>query len=44
MAFFFLGQILNGKVMVNNFETVNTSFPKFLFTMKKVGATYEVKK
>ena len=24
MAFFFLGQILNGKVMINNFETVNT--------------------
>ena len=44
MAFFCLGQLLNGKVRINNFQTVNTSFAKFLFTMKKIGATFEIKK
>ena len=44
MAFFCLGQLLNGKVEINNFQTVNTSFSKFLTTMKKIGATFEVKK
>tara|TARA_B100000029_G_scaffold188852_1_gene186564 strand:+ start:5515 stop:6864 length:1350 start_codon:yes stop_codon:yes gene_type:complete len=44
IAFFCLGQLLNGKVEINNFETVNTSFPKFLLTMTKIGATYETKK
>ena len=44
MAFFCLGQLLKGNVLINNFETVNTSFPKFLFTMKKIGAKYEIKK
>ena len=44
MAFFCLGQILNGKILINNFETVNTSFSKFLITMKKIGAKYEIKK
>ena len=44
MAFFCLGQLLNGKVRINNFQTVNTSFKKFLFTMKKIGADFEIKK
>ena len=44
IAFFCLGLLLKGKVEIKNFETVNTSFPKFLFTMKKIGATFEVKK
>ena len=44
MSFFCLGQLLNGNVEINNFETVNTSFSKFLFTMKKIGAKYEIKK
>ena len=44
MAFFCLGQLLKGNVLINNFETVNTSFPKFLVTMKKIGAKYEIKK
>ena len=29
---------------INNFETVNTSFPKFLTIMKKIGAKYEIQK
>ena len=29
MAFFCLSQLLKGKVKINNFQTVNTSFPKF---------------
>ena len=44
MAFFCLGQLLNGRVRINNFQTVNTSFAKFLFIMKKIGATFEIKK
>ena len=44
MAFFCLGQLVGGKVVINNFETVNTSFSKFLFTMKKIGANFEIKK
>ena len=44
MAFFCLSQILDGKVLIHNFETVNTSFSKFLVIMKKIGAKYEIKK
>ena len=44
MSFFCLGQLLEGNVEISNFETVNTSFSKFLSTMKKIGATYEIKK
>ena len=44
MAFFCLGQLLNVKIEINNFQTVNTSFSKFLVTMKKIGATFEIKK
>ena len=44
IAFFCLSQLLNGKVEINNFQTVNTSFPKFLTIMKKIGAIFEIKK
>jgi len=44
MSFFCLGQLLKGKIKISNFETVNTSFSKFLVTMKKIGAKYEIKK
>ena len=44
MAFFCLGQIITGKVLIHNFETVNTSFSSFLEIMKKIGAKYEIKK
>ena len=44
MAFFCLGQILKGNIEINNFETVNTSFSKFLNIMKNVGAKFEIKK
>ena len=44
MSFFCLAQLVNGKIKINNFETVNTSFSKFLITMKKIGANYEIKK
>jgi 3-phosphoshikimate 1-carboxyvinyltransferase len=44
MAFFCLAQLINGKIIIKNFETVNTSFPKFLFTMKQIGAHFEIKK
>ena len=44
MSFFCLGQILGGKVEINNFQTVNTSFSKFLYIMRDIGAKYEIKK
>ena len=44
IAFFCLGQLLNGKIEIKNFQTVNTSFSKFLFIMKTVGAKFEIKK
>ena len=44
MSFFCLGQLLNGNIQIKNFETVNTSFSKFLFIMKKIGAKFEIKK
>ena len=44
MAFFCLGQLLDGKILINNFQTVNTSLSKFLSIMKKIGATFEIKK
>ena len=44
MSFFCLGILSNTKVEIKNFETVNTSFPNFLATMRKIGAKYEIKK
>ena len=44
MSFFCLGQLIGGNIKINNFETVNTSFNKFLSIMKKIGAKYEIKK
>ena len=44
MAFFCLKQLINGKILIHDFECVKTSFPKFLITMKKIGAKYEIQK
>ena len=45
MSFFCLAQLLDGKMTIHNFETVDTSFPKFLTLMKnKIGAKFEIKK
>tara|TARA_B100000029_G_scaffold459189_1_gene489118 strand:+ start:73 stop:1422 length:1350 start_codon:yes stop_codon:yes gene_type:complete len=44
MSFFCYAQLLNSKITINNFETVNTSFSKFLEIMKKIGAKFEIKK
>ncbi len=43
MAFFCLGQLTDGNIKINDFQTVNTSFPKFLYIMKKIGASFEIK-
>ena len=43
MSFFCLAQLLEGNVLINNFETVNTSFSKFLTIMEKIGVKYEVR-
>jgi len=42
MAFFCLAQLLDGKILIYDFETVNTSFSKFLSVMKKIGAKFEI--
>tara|TARA_Y100000590_G_scaffold469695_1_gene659134 strand:- start:137 stop:1480 length:1344 start_codon:yes stop_codon:yes gene_type:complete len=44
MSFFCLGKLIQGKTEIKNFETVNSSFSKFLLIMKKIGAKYEIKK
>lgn len=44
MTSFVLAQVLDCKIKIKAFNTVNTSFPKFLKIMKKLGAKYEVKK
>ena len=44
MSFFCLGQLYSGKIIINDFETVDTSFSKFLKIMKKIGAKFEIKK
>ena len=44
MSFFCLAQLVGGNIKINNFETVNTSFNKFLSFMKRIGAKYEIKK
>ena len=44
MAFFCLGQLTGIKIIINNFETVQTSLPQFLFLMRKIGAKFEAKK
>jgi len=44
MATSCLSLVTGIKSYVNNFETVNTSFDKFLIIMKKIGANYEIKK
>ena len=44
MAFFCLKQLINGKILIHDFECVGSSFPKFLMTMRKIGAQYEIQK
>jgi len=44
MSFFCLGQLMGGTIRIRNFETVNTSFSKFLKIMKKIGAKYAIQK
>ncbi|MBA1338554.1 MAG: 3-phosphoshikimate 1-carboxyvinyltransferase [Pelagibacterales bacterium] len=44
MASFCLGQLIGGEIIINDFQTVNTSFSQFLSIMKKIGAKYEIKK
>ena len=44
MSFFCLAKISKIEIEIKNFNTVNTSFPKFLLTMKKIGAKYEIKR
>jgi len=44
MSFFCLGQLLKNNVHIYNFETVNTSFSKFLVIMKKIGAKFDIQK
>ena len=44
MSFFILGQALGSRMIINGFESVNSSFPNFLKLQKKLGAKYEIKK
>ena len=44
MSFLVLGQVLDSQVKINNFETVNSSFPNFLKIQKMIGSKYEIKK
>ena len=41
MSAFVLGQVCKGKIKINSFETVKTSFPNFLKIMRSLGAKYE---
>ena len=44
MAASILSLISNINIKINNFDTVNTSFPKYLELLKKIGAKFEIKK
>lgn len=44
MSSFILALITGARLKINNFETVNTSSPSFLKTMKLLGAKFETKK
>ena len=39
-----LGLLIGGKLKINNFETVNTSFPGFVALIKYLGGRIEIKK
>jgi len=44
MSWTVLGLVLGGKLKINNFETVNTSFPNFIKIIKNIGGKIETKK
>ena len=44
MSWAIFGLLIGGKLEINNFETVNTSFPNFLSLIRSVGAKIEIKK
>ena len=44
MATLCLSLITGKKCMIKNFETVETSSPSFLKTIKSIGGQYEIKK
>ena len=43
MSWTILGLLLGGRIKINNFETVNTSFPNFIKLIKKIGGKIEIK-
>ena len=44
MASFVLASLTSAAAKIKNFETVNTSSPSFLKTMKQLGAKFEIQK
>ena len=44
MNAFILAILTNAKTLIKNFETVFTSSPSFLNTMKNLGAKFEIQK
>ena len=44
MSSFVLASLTGAEAKIKNFETVNTSSPSFLKTMKKLGAKFEIQK
>ena len=44
MATFILAILTGAKTQINKFETVFTSSPSFLNTMKTLGAKFEIQK
>ena len=44
MSWTIFGLLVGGKLEINNFETVNTSFPNFLSLIRSIGAKIEIKK
>ena len=43
MTAFIIAQLFGGKFNIKDCNSINTSFPKFLKLMKKIGAHYEIK-
>ena len=44
MSVFVMCQIFGGQIKIKDFNSVATSFPNFLNSMKQLGAKYEIKK
>ena len=44
MNAYILAILTNAKTLIKNFETVFTSSPSFLNTMKNLGAKFEIQK